>query len=213
MMEDNTVFVLQKALNIHKARVTKGSVKEFLLSHPRYPSLKSVCDGLKKWNIDHYPLRLSKEEILEIEPPFIVHMGGELVQLALVEKIKDGNVIFTINQGKIITQNKEEFSAKLSGGVIVMEPNQQSGEKNYWKNRQNELIKAVLLPFIVISVVLFLLYMFYSRSGLLSIQSYIPLMLFITKAIGVAASVFLVLHEFKIHTKLSDKICGFSSGG
>jgi len=49
MAEDNTIFVLQKALRIHKAKVTNGSVKEFLLSHPRYPSLKSVCDGLKKW--------------------------------------------------------------------------------------------------------------------------------------------------------------------
>jgi uncharacterized membrane protein len=38
------------------------------------------------------------------------------------------------------------------------------------------------------------------------------LLLFITKTIGIAASVFLVLHEFKIHTKISDKICGFSSG-
>jgi len=49
MPEDNTVFVLQKALRVHKAKVTKDSVKEFLLSQPSYPSLKSVCDGLKKW--------------------------------------------------------------------------------------------------------------------------------------------------------------------
>jgi uncharacterized membrane protein len=38
------------------------------------------------------------------------------------------------------------------------------------------------------------------------------MLLFITKAVGIAASVFLVLHEFKVHTRLADKICGFSSG-
>ena len=55
MAEDNTISVLQKALRVHKAKVTKDSVAELLLSHPRYPSLKSVCDGLKKWNIDQLP--------------------------------------------------------------------------------------------------------------------------------------------------------------
>jgi hypothetical protein len=63
MAEDNTIFVLQKALMAHKAKVTKDSVKEFLLSHPRYPSLKSVCDGLKKWyraKINNGPLEKLK---------------------------------------------------------------------------------------------------------------------------------------------------------
>ncbi len=212
MAEDNTIFVLQKALRIHKAKVTKDSVKEFLLSHPRYPSLKSVCDGLKKWNIDHYPLKLSKEEILEIEPPYIAHMGGERGQLALVEKTKNGKVTFTVNQDRKIVQSREEFSEKLSGGVIVIDINQQSGETGYREKRQNELIKAALLPFIIIYLVLFLLYMFYSGPGFSPVQSNIPLLLFIIKAFGILASVFLVLHEFKIHTKISDKICGFSSG-
>ncbi len=38
MAEDNTVFVLQKALLTHQAKVTKDSAAEFLLSHPLYPS-------------------------------------------------------------------------------------------------------------------------------------------------------------------------------
>ena len=38
MPEDNTIFVLRKALLTHKAKVSKGSVSDFLLSHPRYPS-------------------------------------------------------------------------------------------------------------------------------------------------------------------------------
>jgi hypothetical protein len=75
MKEDNTVFVLQTAIKTHNLKVTKSSVKEFLLSHPRYPSLMSLCDGLKKWNISHYPLKLSKQEILDLEPPYICPYG------------------------------------------------------------------------------------------------------------------------------------------
>jgi len=212
MAEDNTVFVLQKALLTHKAKVTRGSVSDFLLSHPRYPSLKSVCDGLKKWNIDHYPLKLSKQEILDLEPPFIAHIDIAGGQLALVEKTDDGKVTFSMGKGNETVQSHQEFSKKLSGGVIVMEPDQRSGEANYREKRQNELLKAALLPFTVISILLFGLYTHFSGSGLSLLQDRIPMLLFVTKALGIAASVFLVLHEFKVHTRIADKICGFSSG-
>jgi len=64
----------------------------------------------------------------------------------------------------------------------------------------------------IISVVLFWLYTFYSGPGLSLSQSNIPLLPSITKAAGITASVFLVLHEFKVHTWIADKICGFISG-
>jgi uncharacterized membrane protein/protein-disulfide isomerase len=210
---DNTIFVLQKALKTHRARVTKGSAEEFLLSHPRYPSFKSICDGLKKWNIEHFPLKLSRDEILELEPPFIAHLDMFGGRLAFVEKIDDSKVTFTESKGKEAVLSREEFSKRLSGGVIVMEPDKlQSGERNYREKRQNELIKAALLPFIIISFVLFGLSKIYSGSSLTLFSDSIPMLLILTKAIGIAASVFLVLHEFKVHTRIADKICGFSSG-
>jgi hypothetical protein len=46
MKEDNTVFVLQTAIKTHNLKVTEGSVKEFLLSHPREP-LISLVDVLR----------------------------------------------------------------------------------------------------------------------------------------------------------------------
>jgi ABC-type bacteriocin/lantibiotic exporter with double-glycine peptidase domain len=110
MKEDNTVFVLQKVIKAHRLNVTKGSIKEFLISHPRYPSLMSVCDGLKKWNINHYPLKLSKQEILDLEPPFIAHMGRARGQLAFVEKNKDSKVTFFLNQKeRIVMSTAEQF--------------------------------------------------------------------------------------------------------
>ncbi len=104
MAEDNTIFVLQKALMAHKAKVTKDSAAEFLLSHPRFPSLKSVCDGLKGWNIDHYPLKLSKQEILDLEPPFIAHIDIAVGQLALVEKTD-----YLPEIGDITKSNRKDF--------------------------------------------------------------------------------------------------------
>jgi uncharacterized membrane protein len=211
MKEDNTVFVLQRAIKIHRLRVTKDTIAEFLLSHPRYPSLMSLCDGLKKWNIDHYPLKLSKQEILDLEPPYIAHMGGARGQLAFVEKTGDSRVTFLINKKQRIVKSASEFSENLSGGVIVVDPDKKSGESGYREKKETQFIKASLLPVIIISTLLVGMYIFLSRAGSFSDSSIYPL-LFATKAVGIAASIFLVLHEFKVHTRIVDKICGFSSG-
>jgi hypothetical protein len=211
MKEDNTVFVLQTAIKTHNLKVTEGSVKEFLLSHPRYPSLVSLCDGLKKWNINHYPLKISKQEILDLEPPYISHLNMGAGQLAFVEKTEDSKVTFLLNQKQRIVKSASEFSENLSGGVIVIDPDKKSGESGYREKKETQVIKAYLLPVIIISTLLVGMYIFLSKAGSFSDSTIFPL-LFATKAIGITASIFLVLHEFKVHTRIADKICGLSSG-
>ena len=83
MAKDNTIFVLQKALLTYKAKVSKGSVKEFLLSYPRYPSLKSVCDGLKKW----CPFCLVVQVTLIAEFLILLPLLG-LISITLVDMLR-----------------------------------------------------------------------------------------------------------------------------
>jgi uncharacterized membrane protein len=212
MKEDNTVFVLQKAIKTHRIKVANSSVKEFLLSHPRYPSLKSVCDGLSKWKINHYPLKLSKEEILDLEPPYIAHMGSANGQLAFVEKNKDSKITFFLNKKEMFVKSTTEFSANLSGGIIVLDPDKNSGETGYREKRDTKIIQSSLLPMLIITMILVGAYVLLSETVPSFYSSSNFPFLFVTKTIGITASIFLLLHEFKVHTSLSDKICGFSSG-
>ena len=161
--------------------------------------------------LDHYPLKLSKQEILDLEPPYIAHMGGSRGQLAFVEKNKDSKVTFLLNEKQRIVMSETEFSENLSGGVIVIDPDKKSGESGYRGKRAKEIIDASLLPGIAISTLLVGVYIFLSGAGSF-LDNGIHLLLFLTKAIGIIASVFLVLHEFKVHTRIADKVCGFSSG-
>lgn len=210
--EENAVFVLQKAIKHFKIKVTETSVKEILLAHPHYPSLKSVCDALKKWNVDYYPLNLEMEEIKALEMPFIAHLKISGGQFVFVEGIKNGQVTFHASEGKAINEDFERFSEKLSGAVVVMEASENSGESEYQQIRQNEILNKGLFPFGIIA--LFVLAIFNFISGSFSTFSNIGFIfwgLLVTKILGLTASVFLVLHELKVHTPLADKICGFSS--
>lgn len=117
MKKDDTVIV-QQALKKYKCRVTDSTAKNFLLAHPHYPSLKSVCDGLKKWGIEYYPLKLETKEIEELEMPFIVHFNKEGGQLAFVEEIVKRKVKYVVEKGKREIVDFEKFAEKISGQLL-----------------------------------------------------------------------------------------------
>jgi len=212
--EDNVVFVLQKTAEFLKFKVTRKTVKEFLLSHPYYPSLKSVCDALNKWDIENYPLKLEQEEIKALQKPFIAHLkkGGEY--LAFVEEIKNDQVTYFISENKGTTEKFEDFAKKLSGAVVVMQASESSGEKEYRQKRQNEILNKSLLPFGVITLAIMAIFNFVSGFSSENISFYTGFLFFglvLTKIAGLITSIFLVLHELKISVPIADKICNFNS--
>ena len=210
--EDNVVFVLQKAIKHFKIRVTDATVKSYLLAHPHYPSLKSVCDALTTWKVENYPLNLELEEIKALEMPFIAHLKSGGGQLIFVEKVKNGQVVYFLSGNKKIEEGFEKFSEKLSGAVVVFEAGKDSGEKEYRQHHHNEILNKSLLPLVIISLIAWAVFVLVSNDGNAIYQSgYLFWGLLATKITGLTASVFLVLHEMKVHTPLADRICGFSS--
>ncbi len=210
--EENTVFVLQKTIRKLRIKVTKTSIKEYLLAHPHYPSLKSVCDALKKWGIEHYPLQLEINEIRELEPPFIAHLKISGGQFVFVEKNINNQVAYSAGDRNYRTESFEKFAEKLSGAVVVMEAGQNAGEKQYRENRQNEILDNNLLITGLIAILGFALFVLFNRIEQGQFYSGFMFRGFLSATLlGLIASVFLVLHEFKVHTSISDKLCGFSS--
>jgi ABC-type bacteriocin/lantibiotic exporter with double-glycine peptidase domain len=100
--EDNVVIALQKAIKHLKIKVTGTTVNEFLLAHPHYPSLRSVCDALTKWKVEKYPLNLELEELKALEMPFIAHLKAGGGQLVFVEEIINGQVVYYLSGNKKI---------------------------------------------------------------------------------------------------------------
>lgn len=209
--EDNTVFVLHKIMRRFKMKVSGTAIKSFLHAHPYFPTLKSVCDALKKWGIEHYPLKLEHDEIKALKLPFIAHLSISGGQLAFVEKIEKDNVEYFLSSTKKQTEDFDEFAKKLSGAVILIEPNQKVLVADYQKDTQNEFIRKMFLPLSITVIILFSAYNFMPNVQTGFYRQLIFLELLIIAVLGISASVFLILHEFKIHTSVGDKLCGFSS--
>ena len=206
--EDNTVGIIQRAVKHYGLHVIKSSVKEALKSHPDYPTFKSICDTLNEWKIENYPLRYEVNELEDLQPPYVVHFsrGGGIIGF-VTETVKEQVTYYTSYTEKRKTGRKEFFES-CSGAVILLNPDEQSGEKDYQTKIKNELINKSILPLALTATLIFIIYFFYNHfaSGE-STYSKVILPLVFTKIAGIVLSVLLILHEFEVHLAITDKLC------
>ena len=206
--EDNTVAVVQRALKNHRVRVTRSSVREKLKTHPHYPSLLSICEVLNEWKVENYPLKLNENEILELKPHYIVHLTERGGQIAFVSDVADKKISLYESYRSKIALEKEKFIEKCSGAVILLNPDKNSGEKEFRRKRQDELLGNAVIPVVLLTI--FLIAGF-SVINIFNGNPVIPdlrtVLLFLTKSLGIALSLMLVLHEFDLHSAFTDKLC------
>ena len=103
---------------------------------------------------------------------------------------------------------RKEFLESTSGAVILLNPDERSGERDYQTKIKNELITKSILPLALTAALIFIIYLFYNNfaSGG-SIYSKVILPLVFTKITGIILSVLLILHEFECHLSITDKLC------
>ncbi len=206
--EDNTVGIIQRAVKHYGLHVIKSTVKEALKSHPDYPSFKSICDFLNEWKIENYPLRYEVNELENLQPPYIVHfsIGGGMIGF-VTETGKEQVTYYTSYTEKRKTGRKE-FLESCSGAVILLNPDERSGEKDYQTKIKDELINKSILPLALFAGLIFIIYLFYNHfvQGE-STYSKVILPLVFTKIVGIILSVLLILHEFEVHLSITDKLC------
>ncbi|MBN1183725.1 MAG: thioredoxin domain-containing protein [Bacteroidales bacterium] len=206
--EDNTVGIIQRAIKHLRIRVIKSSVKEVLRSHPDYPTFKSICDTLNEWKIEHYPLKYDIDELNNLEAPYIVHFDKGGGQIGFVTDIEDEFVICYTSYNIKRKFLKKEFLESCSGAVILLNPDEHSGEKDFPAKWKNELISKSILPLILSAILLMIIYSvadhFISEA---EIPGKVIPALIITKSAGIILSVLLILYEFEVHLSLTDKLC------
>ena len=209
--EDNTVGIIQRAVKHYGLHVVKGTVKEALKSHPDYPSFKSICDTLNEWKIENYPLRYEVNQLEDLQSPYIVHFDRGGGMIGFVTDTGKDQVTYYTSYNEKRKSGRKEFLESCSGAVILLNPDERSGEKNYRTKIKNELINKSILPLALFAGLIFIIYLFYNlfASGE-STYSKVIMPLVFTKIAGIVLSVLLILHEFEVHLSITDKLCHLS---
>lgn len=209
--EDNTVSVVQRAIRHYGIRVTGNSVKETLKSSSYYPTFRSICDALNEWKIEHYPLKYEPNEIKDLKSPYITHFNTGGGQIAFVTGYENGSVVFYDSYPTKKKIGWDEYLKKFSGAIILLNPDESSGEKNFGQKFREELLNELILPATVAVMALVISALLVNKtfiSGLeIPWQQYV---LIFTKFAGIFFSVMLLMKEYEINIPLAEKLCHIS---
>lgn len=209
--EDNTVGVIQRAVYHFGIRVISSTVNEALKSHPDYPTFKSICDTFNEWKIENHPLRYEIDELVNLQAPYIVHFNQSGGRIGFVTYTGHDHVTYYTSFNEKRKINKREFAKNCSGAVILINPDESSGEMDHSAKIKNEQINKSIIPLAILAILILII---------LSIDNHLVpgndfnnkviLTLMFTKIVGIVLSILLILHEFEIHLSLTDRLCQFN---
>ncbi|MGE5458039.1 MAG: vitamin K epoxide reductase family protein [Methanococcaceae archaeon] len=206
--EDNTVSVIQRAIKSFGINITNDTIKVSLKSSPFYPSLRCITDAFSEWNIEHYPIKYSTDEIKNIKSPYIAHLNINGGEIAFVIGHKNGDVIlyYSFNKKEKIPWN--EYIKQISGAVILLNPDEKSGESNFFVKKQSDFLKRAIVPASISALALIIIVLV--SNSLVSTGLIVPGLFYIllgSKLLGIIISALLFMKENEIQVPLAEKLC------
>jgi len=198
---DTTGFLLKKLGVIF----TNSFFSDTLQSHPFYPSFAAVSDVFLDYNIENEAIRVSYDDLLKIETPFIAHLTMNSGIFIVIEKVTEEEIAFYYNGKSSRLIKKEDFLKTWGNIVFIAKPTSKSVEPDYKKHRKQELLEKTKISALVSVVVLLFLSILLLKPA---IVSFFPLLL--AKLIGLFFAILLVKQELGYHSEIADKLCTLS---
>lgn len=132
-------------------------MKEEILSHPQFPSLLTLSDVMEKYRISTLPLKIGKEKLDQIPTPCIVQVrvqGKEFFQT--LSHISEKSLAGHDEKRKEFKISREDFLKKWTGGVLLVEKNDNSVEpgieERIWKAKTQTFLIAGLALFALLAM-------------------------------------------------------------
>lgn len=132
--------LIEKYLDNNNYNSLTGVVKDNWMSHPNYPSLLAITDGLTISNIENFAVKVPFKHFKELPNVFIAELENDSKEFYYLEK---NNLVVKITneKGSSSVLELEDLEKKWTGVVLIIEENEQT------KNLQtsNSLLLATLL--------------------------------------------------------------------
>lgn len=208
---EKSIMVVWRLLSNLKVKVTRKTVVEYFQSHPSYFSIKGICNLFDFLNIPNQAIKINESDLFNLEVPFITFSNENRGSLLMVNSINNNHVIYIDSIRGVKTISIQGFLKQWKGIVILVEPNETSGESDYDEKMKCELIKSSLLPFSVLLFFVIGIYGFLNSNAFQNNEPKLPfLLLYLTHIIGLIISIYLLRLEFDISSKFINKFCHLS---
>lgn len=194
----NTFTLFLQQLNV---KHTRFYADKLFNEHPHKYNLFGLSDMLSAYGIENAGFSVEhKADICSATPPFIAYAGGDFV---VVDAVNPEQIGYIWN-GKRISVATDEFLKIWSGVVLMAEPDENSGEPDYSRNKRVENITKAKNYFIALSIAAVFIFACVSTQ----IYTNVGLMLLLLLNIaGVGIGCLLLLKHLHIRGGYGDKVC------
>lgn len=206
-MKKNSLSVIQLLFDSLNVKVTKTSISEELDKHPNDFSLLAISDTLNHWHVTNAAYKLNALDLDLLPVPFIAHLSSNGGKFALIEALDELYVTISNEYSKKQKLKKEDFNQLFTGNVLLAEASGKSGESDYKKKRQNEIIAWMRTPFSISGlIVVYLLSAWVYNLPIFSLH-WNEIALVVIKTCGVITSVLLLIHSLDSRNYLVQRLC------
>jgi len=194
--------------------ITRSTLQKRLLEHPDYPSLLSICDTLKYYDIDNIVVPVPLDKFEQLPRPFIAVTKGENSlndYLTLVYETGDLIKIYNPEKSKPENLPAAKFEMLYKGLVLLANPKDSSGEKDYRLNRHAERKQAFRNSLAVFSIPGLLLVQLLVSFYIPGLQKPLSPVFFTTLTLlGCIAATLLLWHDIDENYKPVKKLCSIT---
>lgn len=208
-LESNIVNAARNLLHSMNVKASTTGVKQKLLEHPDYPSLLSISDVLKTWNIHNITIRADREMLERIPKPALVQLRDTTGFYFVVIKSIDekGLVISDKFSSKWTTVDWTKFSKNWTGTATVIELGENAGEPEHAQERKKELLRKG--NYLLGAGIILLLALYTCVDAFLNLRwaAYTGICMLFLKLPGIYTSGFLLWYEIDRNNIAIQKVC------
>jgi uncharacterized membrane protein len=210
--KENVIAVVWKILRHYGVKVTYETVLEYFKTNPGKLSLNDICDFFDYLNITNYALEINKSDLFEFNGPLIAYVNKNGWELLLIHSADKERVIYADSSNRKKTISTSDFLGQWEGIIILIEPDNSSGEKDYSEKRRNEIINNALIPFAaVIFCMSALIGIYLNKVIQVDILDTYLISFVLFHITGLILSLLLVGRELDIKGGFTEKLCHLST--
>ncbi len=141
-----TISLLQ-LLNV---KVTLTAIEDTLQSHPNYPSLLSMVDGLRNWGVETLSIKTTADKLSNLPIPFIAHLKIKGGWFITVKDIDENNFAYIDDIDGEKKFSRQEFLRNWEGVVLLAEAGEGSGQADYKQANRKEYWQKIRIPAVLL---------------------------------------------------------------
>ena len=194
-------------------KISRATLQKELSEHPDYPSLLAISDVLRNFGVDNLAVRVAINEWdFDFSCPFLAHIkSSDLINeiFVVVRNLSKEKIEFYSPESKKIEiMSWDNFNQIYNGVILVIEPSENAGEKEYRRNSIKELQNSIMqtLAFLALPIItiIFCIFTLYNQELSDPICLIVFLMLSLT---GFIVSMLLIWHEIDEFNPVLRQIC------